>query len=109
MLWPLLIPSLMPILLDALKTGFGIMNKAYSYKGDPFVQFKQGERMKDSDVALFSVYRAANGFYATTESGKTVVGSSLSDVCRDVQAVLADEKVRETSDTMSVAGAWQKV
>jgi hypothetical protein len=69
------------------------------------------EKTMGEETPIFAVYKAANGFYAKLKSGKIVVGSTMSSVCADVSAAIADEIVRE--EQMSVvqpkAGPWQKV
>jgi hypothetical protein len=65
-----------------------------------------------SDLILYTVYKAANGYYARTHNDAVVVGATLSEVATAAQAAVAEaELLRDELDEpkeMKV-GAWEKV
>lgn len=80
---------------------------------------KEGEDMGDGD-AVFTVYKAANGYYAKTTNDGIVVGTTLSDVCSAAQAKVAEEALNDegtqenrakriVSETAKVAAGWKKL
>lgn len=98
--------------MDALVYGMKMV------KGDTFKMvlhsgvapdLKGGEGMARADEELFTVYRAANGFYARMQSGGIVVGTTLSEACIAAQGSVADAIIREEMEDGSDKSKWKRV
>jgi hypothetical protein len=82
---------------------------AYSTRATNFAKQQEVNAMPPSKI-LFSVHIATNGYYAVSDSGITVVSTTLSEVCIAMQAALADEAARSDTDAVVKAMSdWQKV
>ena len=44
-------------------------------------------------IEVFTVYAAANGYYAELAIGSLVIGATLSECCNAAQAALAEQKI----------------
>ena len=53
---------------------------------------KKGKTMADQ-IEVFTVYAAANGYYAELAIGKLVIGATLSECCTAAQAAMAEHKI----------------
>jgi hypothetical protein len=53
---------------------------------------KKGKTMADR-IEVFTVYAAANGYYAELAIGKLVIGATLSECCTAAQAAMAEHKI----------------
>lgn len=69
-----------------------------------FVNQPAGNTM--SDGLVFSVFTAANGFYAKMPDGRLVVGMTLSEVCTAAQAAAAEAAI--TADVANERGDWNR-
>jgi hypothetical protein len=58
---------------------------------------KKGKPMADR-IEVFTVYAAANGYYAELAIGKLVIGATLSECCTAAQAAMAEHKIAGDED-----------
>lgn len=65
------------------------------------------------DEELFTVMRAANGFYARMVDGRCVIGATLSEACTAAAAEVAKKVIEEPDDDgvakTKKSGLWQRV
>lgn len=78
---------------------------------------KKGFPAMASKKVVFTVFEAANGYFAETSLGQLVIGTTLSEVCTAAQGKAAEEKLMEDSvasprDPLGQVGKsalWEKV
>jgi hypothetical protein len=58
----------------------------------PTIQ-RRNDMANEDDIALYSVYKVANGFYARMASGKMVVAGTLSEISTAANAQATDDEI----------------
>ena len=61
------------------------------------------------EIALFTVYKVTNGFYAKLPSGAVTVGATLSECCTAAQGQVAEEVITGENEKEPENKLWTKV
>jgi hypothetical protein len=73
-------------------------NDALRYSMTNFIN-QPPRRAPVAEKIIFTVYSAANGFYAKIPGGQLVVGMTLSEVCASAQAAAAEKAITADEDS----------